>query len=92
MLCPALDFSWCSTSSYSFSAATHHEILGFVKPWSAILPEITVPVTLWHGTADNWSPIAMAHHLKEKLPNARPVVRLDGHSHYSTLREALCRL
>lgn len=65
------------------------EILGYVQPWSAILPKISAPVTLWHGTADNWSPIAMADGLHAALPNARPVVRFEGLSHYSTLHAAL---
>lgn len=68
------------------------EILGFVQPWSSILPQISAPVTLWHGTADTWSPIAMAAALGAALPNAQPIVRLEGLSHYSTLREATSRL
>jgi pimeloyl-ACP methyl ester carboxylesterase len=65
------------------------EILGYVTPWSSILARIEAPVTLWHGTSDNWSPPAMTKRLAEQLPNVRNVTMLDGHSHYSTLRFAL---
>jgi pimeloyl-ACP methyl ester carboxylesterase len=68
------------------------EILGYVQPWASLLSGITAPVTLWHGTADNWSPMAMAERLQAALPNARPVVRLEGQSHYSTLKIALKQL
>lgn len=67
------------------------EILGFVRPWSTILSEITAPVTIWHGTADTWAPIAMADCLYARLPNPR-LMRLNGLSHYSTLRAALERI
>lgn len=65
------------------------EILGYVAPWSSILASVQTPVTLWHGTSDNWSPPAMSSRLAEHLPNVRNVTMLDGHSHYSTLRFAL---
>lgn len=68
------------------------EVLGYVQPWASILSKVTASVTLWHGTADNWSPIAMADSLHRELPRAGPVVRWEGFSHYSALREALSRL
>ena len=36
------------------------EIGAYVRDWSATLPAIRHPVTLWHGAEDNWSPPAMA--------------------------------
>lgn len=43
------------------------------------------PVTLWHGEADNWSPIAMAHYLTNAIPSSSHVETLPGLSHYSCL-------
>lgn len=65
------------------------EILGYVRPWAPILSAITVPVRLWHGTMDTWSPIAMADSLQAAAPETRFVERLEGLSHYSALRTAM---
>lgn len=62
------------------------EIGAYVRDWSAILPAIRHPVTLWHGAEDNWSPPAMAEALAQRLPNVTALHRLPGLSHYSTLR------
>jgi pimeloyl-ACP methyl ester carboxylesterase len=65
------------------------ELLAYVAPWSAIPGKVTAPVTLWHGSEDNWAPIAMAGALAAALPNVAAVHRLAGLSHYSTLAHAL---
>ena len=65
------------------------EINAYVTPWSSLLATVSQPVTLWHGTLDNWAPIAMSEHLFEFLPNAVVLHRLEGLSHYSSLRAAL---
>ncbi len=65
------------------------ELLAYVSPWGGLLPRVTAPVTLWHGTADNWTPIGMAEALEAALPNVRAVHRLSGLSHYSTLQAFL---
>ncbi|MDH7975242.1 alpha/beta hydrolase [Sphingomonas sp. AR_OL41] len=65
------------------------ELLAYGSPWSAMLAEVTAPVTLWHGTEDNWAPIAMADALAAALPNVVAVHRLAGLSHYSTLAHVL---
>ena len=62
------------------------EIGAYVRDWSAILPAIRHPVTLWHGAEDNWSPPAMAEALAERLPYVTALHRLPGLSHYSALR------
>jgi pimeloyl-ACP methyl ester carboxylesterase len=69
--------------------AYRDEISAYVAPWSQLLPKITQPVTLWHGTLDNWAPIAMSERLKMQLPNVVALNRLEGLSHYSTLQVAL---
>ncbi len=65
------------------------ELFAYVAPWSAVLAEVTAPVTLWHGDADTWTPIAMADALAAALPNVAAVNRLAGLSHYSTLAHVL---
>jgi len=71
----------------------HHgfarELRGYVGDWRAALGLITAPVTLWHGTADNWSPSAMADALLQVLPEGTRYHQLAGQSHYSALQSAL---
>ncbi len=68
------------------------EVLAYVLPWDDLLPRITAPVTLWHGTADSWTPIGMADAFEAALPDIRTVHRLPGLSHYSTLQAFLAAL
>ena len=65
------------------------EIAAYVTSWSDLPGRVGQPVTLWHGTLDNWAPIAMSERLFKQLPNAVALHRLEGLSHYSTLRFAL---
>lgn len=65
------------------------EIHAYVVPWGDRLAKITAPVTLWHGDADNWAPIAMSAWFARTLPNVRVFHRLTGKSHYSALIAAL---
>jgi pimeloyl-ACP methyl ester carboxylesterase len=67
------------------------EIRAYVQPWGDILPQITAPTTIWHGTQDNWAPFAMADYLSSKLPSST-LNRIEGASHYSTLRDALSQI
>jgi pimeloyl-ACP methyl ester carboxylesterase len=68
------------------AANYRRELLGFVQPWSALLPQIRQPVHLWHGDADNWAPPAMSAALLAALPNA-VMEKVEGPlSHYSTLQ------
>jgi pimeloyl-ACP methyl ester carboxylesterase len=67
-------------------AAYRSEILAYVQDWEAELGQVTPPVTLYHGRADNWSPVAMAQDLVRRLPNVAAVHLLEDLSHYSTLR------
>lgn len=63
------------------------EIALYVQDWEAELDKVTQPVTLYHGTRDNWSPVAMAQDLACRLPNVAAVHLLDDLSHYSALSE-----
>jgi pimeloyl-ACP methyl ester carboxylesterase len=68
------------------------EILACVRPWDVDLATIEVPVRIWQGSVDNWTPPDMAGALQARLPNAEPMRLLAGLSHYSTLRHALGEL
>ncbi|EEW26861.1 alpha/beta fold hydrolase [Rhodobacter ferrooxidans] len=64
------------------------ELLAYAHPWATVLDGITTPVTLWHGSDDTWTPVAMAQVMQARLPNAT-LIELPGLSHYATLIEVL---
>ncbi len=68
------------------------EISAYMQPWHDGLSGITTPVTLWHGEADNWAPIALSEALAAALSGPVTFNRLPGLSHYSTLAHALQRI
>lgn len=68
------------------------EIRGYVQDWSTLPGQITAPVTLWHGTADNWSPPQMSTALAQTLPKVAGHHSLPGLSHYTALRHALAQI
>ena len=68
------------------------EVLAFVRSNADRLSKVTAPVTLWQGTADNWTPAAMADALSHHLPNLVDDHRFSGLSHYSTLIAALTEI
>jgi pimeloyl-ACP methyl ester carboxylesterase len=70
-------------------AAFTSEVIHYVSDWRAMLDRVTQPVTIWQGTADNWTPPAMAQALAIALPGPVQTRLLPGLSHYSALRAAL---
>lgn len=50
------------------------------RPWRFKLEEIKVPVHLWHGTEDNSTTVAMAHHMADKIPNGKLTI-CEGEAH-----------
>jgi pimeloyl-ACP methyl ester carboxylesterase len=76
-------------SLQSGSVGYRREVLAYVAPWGSVLSQVTAPVTLWHGTSDNWTPIGMSDAFEAALPNVVAVHRLSNFSHYSTLRAFL---
>ena len=42
-----------------------------VRPWGFRLQEISIPVSLWHGTADREVSITMGRHVASQIPNCR---------------------
>ena len=41
------------------------------RPWGFRLEAIKAPVSLWHGSADNMTPLSMAQAVAGRLPNCR---------------------
>ena len=64
------------------------EMISVTRDWRRVLGDVNMPVKIWHGTLDNWAPFAMAEYLADTLPDAL-LSLMNGHSHYSTLREYL---
>ncbi len=62
------------------------DIALYVK-WSGEMYQDIGGVKLWHGTEDNWSPLAMSIYLKNKIVGAE-LNAMPGLSHYSCLIEA----
>lgn len=88
---PAFRSAMCAIVRGSLATSAYvREIEAYVEDWSAILPRVLAPVTLWHGTLDNWSPPDMAEALANALP-ASQIVRIDGASHFSALKVFLER-
>ena len=46
------------------------DALAFCAPWGFNLADITVPVLLWHGENDMFSPVAHARWLADQIPHA----------------------
>lgn len=68
------------------------EIGLYAQDWRAELDRVTAPVWLFHGEEDNWSPVAMARDLTQRLPRCEALELLPGGSHYSTLKWYLSNL
>lgn len=65
--------------------AYRREIPAYVRPWAERLGSVRCPVTIWHGTADQWSPPAMAEALRDALPGQVDLHWGEDLGHCSTL-------
>lgn len=70
-------------------AAYSAEISAYVTDWRADLTRVHHPVSIWQGSADDWTPPAMAEALAAALPSRPQVTMIAGLSHFSTLRHYL---
>jgi pimeloyl-ACP methyl ester carboxylesterase len=60
-------------------------ITNYVTDWRGLLPQVTCPVTLWHGTEDTWARPEMSRQLQRAF-GANAVLNLvEGKEHYSTI-------
>jgi len=64
--------------------------LALTRPWGFDLGEISVPVMVWHGTADPSVPVAHGKWLAPRIPGARAHFE-EGEGHYSVAFSALDR-
>jgi pimeloyl-ACP methyl ester carboxylesterase len=53
--------------------------------WRGELASCENSVTLWHGSEDNWSPLAMASSLSDAVAGSSAIEEIAGASHYSCL-------
>jgi len=71
----------------SESSGYMRDIESYVQ-WEGDLAWCLAKTTNWHGTSDNWSPLAMASQLQSDIPGAVKLEKLEGMSHYSCLFQA----
>ena len=60
------------------------DALAFASPWHFDISSIRVPVLLWHGEKDVFSPVAHARWLAEQIPGALLTV-IPGKAHFGAL-------
>lgn len=80
------------TSLGSHQAAYRAELLAYVRPWAHIVDGVRCPVKIWQGSADTWTPPAMALALNQRLGDLASLEICPEHAHYSTLGAALSHL
>jgi pimeloyl-ACP methyl ester carboxylesterase len=60
------------------------DALAFCSPWGFDPGAVTVPVLLWHGANDVFSPASHARWLADRIPNATVIVQA-GAAHFGAL-------
>jgi pimeloyl-ACP methyl ester carboxylesterase len=60
------------------------DALAFCSPWGFDPATVTVPILLWHGASDNFSPVSHARWLANRIPTAAVVVQA-GAAHFGAL-------
>lgn len=60
------------------------DALAFCSPWGFDPATVTVPVLLWHGAHDVFSPASHARWLADRIPSAAVVVQI-GAAHFGAL-------
>jgi pimeloyl-ACP methyl ester carboxylesterase len=60
------------------------DVLAFRKPWGFELGDIRVPVLLWHGSEDTFSPVAHTRWLASRIPDAEVEVQ-PGAAHFDAV-------
>jgi len=60
------------------------DALAFCSPWGFDPATVTVPVLIWHGASDVFSPASHARWLADRIPNAAVVVQA-GAAHFGAL-------
>jgi pimeloyl-ACP methyl ester carboxylesterase len=63
------------------------DVIAFSSPWGFAPAEIKVPVLVWHGQDDVFSPVSHSRWLADQIPNARILIQ-PGAAHFAAI-EAL---
>jgi pimeloyl-ACP methyl ester carboxylesterase len=61
------------------------DVLAFCSPWGFDLADIDIPVLLWHGEEDVFSPVSHSRWLAGRIPGAIVAVE-PGSAHFDALR------
>jgi pimeloyl-ACP methyl ester carboxylesterase len=61
------------------------DVLAFCSPWGFDLADIGIPVLLWHGEDDIFSPVSHSRWLARRIPGAIVAVE-PGSAHFDALR------
>lgn len=64
------------------------DTLSFIRPWGFDPAEIDVPVKLWHGAEDVYSPVAHTEWLAVRIAHADTVIQ-SGAGHFASIAEIL---
>lgn len=72
-------------SLFERNSAYRAELREYVRPWAGILDEVRCETEIWQGSADDWTPPAMADALKQRIGERAKVKVCAGLGHYSTL-------
>lgn len=81
-------FNGLNTSLGDESHLYRTAVLEYVQPWAQALKAIKCPVTIHHGSKDNWAPIDMAYSLEREINSEVEIMRYENLGHYSTLHTA----
>jgi pimeloyl-ACP methyl ester carboxylesterase len=74
----------CAAAVRPSAAGWIDDALAFCAPWGFNLSDIKVPVLLWHGQNDVFSPVAHARWLADQIPDAIMAIRQDS-AHFGAL-------
>lgn len=62
------------------------DVLAMRRPWKFDLSDVRCPVKIWHGSADEFSPVRHSDWLKSRLPQAELEIG-RGAGHFSAMEE-----
>lgn len=71
-------------TTHGSARGAQHDTALMIGPWGFDPAEITMPVTMWHGTEDRNAPPAMARWLADRMPRA-DLRWLEGDGHISAV-------
>jgi pimeloyl-ACP methyl ester carboxylesterase len=61
------------------------DVIALARPWSVDFDAVSVPVLLWHGGKDTFSPVSHSRWLRNRIPTAKQVLRPDA-AHFEAIK------